>query len=170
MEILYEFHYNWDHIYLFIFFALFGVVCLSYKINIAAFRQNEIPQKSDIWYHIARFLLRSFGVFCILIAVYSTIFCIVDYTEKKNALANNQVYVVEGYVENFDTPPFGKHGSERFDINGVSFEYPHDEKRNGYDTVAYYGGVITGNGQHLLIKYVTESDGTNTILCIQKIE
>ena len=106
----------------------------------------------------------------IFIAICFSVLGIKDYIEKRSALANNQVNVVEGYVENYHPQPLGGHDTERFEINGVSFEYSNFEITNGYNTPACYGGVITENGQHLLSKYVIESDGSNTILFIQKIE
>jgi len=116
------------------------------------------------------YFLKVAGIFCILITIHTTVLNIKDYSEKRNALANNQVYVIEGYTENYHPRPFSGHDTESFEINGVRFEYPKSATINGYDIPACYGGVITENGQHLLIKYVTESDGSNTILFIQKIE
>ena len=167
MVTLYQFHYNWQNIPSSIFLLGLGIAFLFYKIA-------DIPKVADIpkgntLRALFRFFLKVLGIVCIFFAVYTTVLSIKDYTEKRSALANNQVYVVEGYVENYHPRPFTGHDTERFEINGVSFTYPSGSI-NGYETPACYGGVITQNGQYLLIKYVTESDGSNTILFIQRLE
>ena len=127
--------------------------------------------KKDVkGYAFLKWFLRIIGCFCIIIAICSSVLEIKGYIEKRSALANNQVSVVEGYVENYHPQPREGHDTERFEINSVSFEYSNFVTTNGYNTPACYGGVITQNGQHLLIKYVTESDGSNIILFIQRLE
>ena len=62
---------------------------------------------------------------------------------------------------------------EHFDINGIWFEYTDYEIMNGYHKSASHGGLITGNGQYLKIKYVVnESYGTtgNVILYLAETE
>ena len=168
LEILYQFHFSWRNIPVIIITLVLGIVLLCYKISNSP--KSEIWQKDDIWYSILKFFLKAVGIFCILITIHTTVLNIKDYSEKRSALANNQVYVVEGFVENFHPKLFAGHDTESFEINGVRFEYPTFATINGYDTPACNGGVITESGQHLLIKYVTESDGRNTILFIQRIE
>ena len=168
LEILYQFHFSWGNLPSIIILLFMGIILLFYKITI--FPKSEIHQKDNIWYSILFIFLKVAGIFCILITIHATVLNIKDYSEKRNALANNQVYVIEGYTENYHPRPFGGHDKERFEINGVRFEYPKSATINGYDIPACYGGVITENGQHLLIKYVTESDGSNTILFIQRLE
>ena len=168
MEILYQFHFSWENLLSIIGLLFMGIILLFYKITI--FPKSEIFQKDNIWYSILFIFLKVAGIFCILITIHATVLNIKDYSEKRNALANNQVNVIEGYTENYHPRPFTGHDTEHFEINGVRFEYPKSATINGYDIPACHGGVITQNGQHLLIKYVTESDGSNTILFIQRLE
>lgn len=73
-------------------------------------------------------------------------------------IASDDVYVVEGYVENFHPMPAGGHDVEHFEINGVYFEYSDLTLSNAYHKSLPYGGVITHNGQYLRIKYITYTD------------
>ena len=95
---------------------------------------------------------------------------IIDYQNKKALLESGNVYTVEGFTENFHAMPVEGHDTERFEINGVLFEYSNFELVNGYNLPAVYGGVITGNGQYLKIKYITDDSGENMILYIAKTE
>ena len=62
-----------------------------------------------------------------------------------------------GITENYHSAPESGHDTESFDINGVHFEYSYYEIVNGYHKPASNGGVITGNGQHLKIKYIEDT-------------
>lgn len=73
-------------------------------------------------------------------------------------ITSSDVYVVEGYVENFHPMPAGGHDVEHFEINGVYFEYSDFTISNAYHKTLHYGGVITHNGQYLRIKYITYTD------------
>lgn len=96
----------------------------------------------------------------------------VEHKEYKEKLANNDVFVIEGYVENFHPMPYEGHDTEHFEINGVFFEYSDYTVTNGYHKAASHGGVVTRNGQHLKIKYVVEKleqGEENVILYIAEI-
>jgi hypothetical protein len=108
------------------------------------------------------------GVFTIILFVCLLAAHIYDFSEKKNALENNEVLIVEGYVEQYHAMPFEGHDTEHFEINGVYFEYTNFEVSNGYNTPACYGGVVKENGQYLRIKYVDYS-GYNVILYIEEL-
>ena len=125
-------------------------------------RVKEISPK------LAKFVLRSIGVLSILLYVLLLVGYIKDYNEYKERLATDRVSVVEGYVENLHLLSAFENGAERFEINGVCFYYS-DDATNGYQTTSRRGGVITHNGQHLRIKYVTDQQGENVILYICEI-
>ena len=95
------------------------------------------------------------------------------YNETKDILANNEFYVVEGYVEDFYSMPYEGHGTEHFEINGVYFEYSNYIMTNGYNVTASHAGVVTHEGQYLKIKYIideTDEEGGNTILYIAEMQ
>ena len=66
-------------------------------------------------------------------------------------------------------PSDGKN-HETFEINGVEFSYSDYNTQAGYNNTKSHGGAITGNGQHLKIRYVyfNETYG-NIILYIEEI-
>ena len=84
-------------------------------------------------------------------------------------MQDNDVKIVEGYVDQYHPMPSDGHDTEHFNINGVYFEYSNYEIVNGYHDAASLGGVITHDGQHLKIKYIEDDSGNNVILYIEKI-
>ena len=70
-----------------------------------------------------------------------------------NAYREGNYEVVEGYVENFKASVNDK-GNEEFEINGVAFSYTGNGMSMSYSASEENGGVISGNGQKLRIKYV----------------
>ncbi len=173
--VLYEYHLNiFDCIQLFVPLIV-GIGLLSIAIHLVKSKNSgKNRSKSDLFgdvlFKVVGFV---FGPFCILIfaiSVYDTILTHIDYTER---LSSDNVYVVEGYVENYHPMPFEGHDTEHFEINGVYFSYSDYALMNGYHNSASYGGVVTANGQYLKIKYVVNDiyNGTeNIILYIAEIK
>jgi len=115
---------------------------------------------------IFKVITRCIGVLCAV--VFSVFFAlhVSEYHTYKNMLKADAVTTVQGCVEDFSPLPWDGKGKESFEINGVYFAYNDADGRNGYRKTAARGGVITHNGQHLMIKYVTSEDGENVILYI----
>lgn len=169
--VLYEFHFAWlSSLFLLIPLIVGLGFFFCYKWYPA---QNPgIDQKGSdgyIGYLFFKWIGWIVGVFAICLFVLLVSAHIIDYQEKKDMLENNQVLVVEGYVEEYHAMPREGHDTERFKINGVFFEYSNFEVSNGYNTPACYGGVIKQNGQHLKIKYIVDEVGENIILYIEDI-
>ena len=91
------------------------------------------------------------------------------YEKTVVAYKNGDYETVEGYVENFIPMPYDGHSVESFEINGVGFSYSDYHIGIGYNNTKSHGGVITGNGQHLKIGYVIDSD-TNIIVYIEQLD
>lgn len=70
------------------------------------------------------------------------------------AYHNGQYATVEGYVEDFVPMPAEGHAHETFQINGVAFDYSDNTALQGYNKPKVHGGVISGDGQHLKIRYI----------------
>ena len=113
---------------------------------------------------------RCIGGFCAVVFLISFALHISEYNAFKDMLETDSVSTVQGYVENYSPLPWDGKGTENFEINGVYFAYSDADGRNGYKKTADRGGVITHNGQHLIIRYVTREDGENIILYIAEIE
>ena len=77
---------------------------------------------------------------------------------------NGEYQVVEGVVEHFDPMPAEGHKHESFDIDGVRFEYSDYREQPGYHQARSHHGVITGDGQHLRIRYIWYDDSIGNII------
>ena len=118
---------------------------------------------------VFKIIVRSIGVFCFVIFLIFFGGHIYEYNTYKTMLKTDNVSVVQGYVENYSPLPSDGKGTENFEINGVYFAYNDADGTNGYKKTADRGGVITGNRQHLIIKYVTNEYGENVILYIGEL-
>ena len=119
---------------------------------------------------IFKITTRCIGGFCAVVFVIFFALYISEYNAYKDMLETDSVSTVQGYVENYSQLPSDGKGTENFEINGVCFAYNDADRTSGYKKTADRGGVITHNGQHLIIKYVTREDGENIILYIAEIE
>ena len=131
---------------------------------------NIDRRTKEISPRVVKIIFRSIGVFCLIVFLVFFGVHIRQYNEYKTRLKTNNVSVVEGYVENYNPLPAYEKGTENFEINGIYFAYTDASSTNGYHTTANRGGVITGNGQYLKIKYVTNAEGENVILYICEIK
>ncbi len=90
------------------------------------------------------------------------IFRIDLYKKTVVAYRNGNYQIVEGYVENFE--PMGSSGypPERFEINGIRFEYSDHNIVSGYNGAE--GDCLIRGGQHLKIGYVYYGGGYGNII------
>ena len=133
-------------------------------LSISNINTKEISPK------IFKTTTRCIGGFCAVVFLIFFALHISEYNAYKDMLETGSVSTVQGYVENYSPLPSDGKGTENFEINGVYFAYNDADGTNGYTKTADRGGVITHNGQHLIIKYVTNEDGENIILYIAKIK
>ncbi len=94
-----------------------------------------------------------------------------SYREIKKNINEGNISVVEGEVNNFETPvnAFVGHNSESFTVDGIEFCY-YGTENYGYSKFLCDGGVITGNGQKLRITYCEDSfTGELVICCIEEM-
>lgn len=155
------------------------------KFNILNFLPCFIPLIMSIALIFNRTIIRSkratirSGIFSLLgIAVLVSGIIVMsnyllEYKDYKSRLENNRIQTVEGVVENFHPQPKAGHDSEHFTINGVYFEYSNFNMQNGYCDIMENSGVIKGNGQKVMIKYIDDVEDSlniNPILYIAEIE
>ena len=169
--ILYEFSFNYVKV---IGFFIILVIGVAFFFADKIFGKNPTnsfvdPKVKEISPAVFKNIVRSIGVFCFVIFLISFGGHIYEYNTYKTMLKTDNVSVVEGYVENYSPLPSDGKGTENFEINEVCFSYNDATATNGYNTTARSGGVITGNGQHLIIKYVTNEYGENVILYIGEL-
>jgi len=170
-NVLYEYQLNitdylWNLIPLFVGVGFLYNSILTMK---AGDREKGWEGFITSFFKIAGFVVAPIGVGIFLL---STIGMSAEHKEYKEKLANNDVFIVEGYVENFHPMPYEGHDTERFEINGIHFEYSDYYITNGYHKSASHGGVVKKNGQYLKVKYVVEElegEHENIILYIAEI-
>ena len=170
-NILYEYQLNFMDYLGNLIPLLVGVVFLFNSLLIIKSKYKEKGWDGFVasFFKIAGFIVAPIGIGLSLLL---TIGMSIEHKEYKEKLANNDVFVVEGYVENFHPMPYEGHDTEHFEISGVHFEYSDYVITNGYHKSASHGGVVTRNGQHLKVKYVVEEfeeGNANIILYIAEI-
>lgn len=170
-KVLYEYGFNFENLLLCLIPLAVGIVFLANSIA-----QVRSKEKSNGWdgfvetfFKFLGFIVGPIGIIMFAMSALGLVF---EYKNYKEILKTDEIFVVEGYVENYHPMPYEGHDTEHFEIEGVYFEYSDYTIMNGYNISASHGGVVTHNGQYLKIKYVTEKyDGedNNIILYISEI-
>ena len=168
--ILYEFSFDYVKGIGFFIILVIGVAFFFADKIFGTTKSFVDPKVKEISPAGFKIIVRSIGVFCFVIFLIFFGGHIYEYNTYKTMLKTDNVSVVEGYVENYSPLPSDGKGTENFEINGVYFAYNDADGTNGYTKTADRGGVITHNGQHLIIKYVTNEYGENVILYIGELE
>lgn len=165
-NVLYEVSPSFSLEFLIIPAILLIFVCLFPLIlkKTAEEKGTPIPKEGLIFIRV--FCLCG-ALFVFFLSAVAFIFQFNMYNKIVGAYNRGEYRTVEGYVENFH--PMRK-SYETFDINGVEFSYSDYNLHKGYNNTKSHGGVITGDGQHLKIRYVyfNETSG-NIILYIEEI-
>lgn len=158
--VLYEYKFEIKNILLCLIPCMVGLV-----IVLVAFRRmKDLP-------HIVSVLRFAFGTILVIASMILCFSKIREYKVMESYLNSPDCLMVEGKIENYHSMPSGGHDKEYFEINGIYFEYSDFEVTNGYHNAASRGGVITHNGQNLLIKYYyNEKNNKNVILYIAEIK
>ncbi len=162
-NVLYEVSYQFDFSSLIPFIMLVVGYC-GLKSRIAA-RKTYGKKRGDT----STFVL--LGVYLVLVAavaVLTYVTGIQNYNQVIGAYKKGNYHTVEGIVENYEPMPYEGHAQESFTINGVEFSYSDYTFMQGYHNAASHGGVITHNGQHLKLRYVTNESNENIIVYIEE--
>ncbi|MCM1125899.1 MAG: hypothetical protein NC429_05450 [Lachnospiraceae bacterium] len=101
---------------------------------------------------IVKIFFLSAIIFSCIINILGLIFRIDLYNKTVAAYQNGDYQIVEGYVENFEPMGNGGFPPEKFEINGVKFEYSNHRVVSGYHKAK--GDCTIRSGQHLKIGYV----------------
>ena len=170
-KILYEYSFDPDNLFLCLIPLAVGIAFLA--VSIAKIRSKE---KTKGWDGFVEAFFKFLGFIVGPVGIIIFVMCVAglvsEYKSYQDVLRTDEVYVVEGYVENYHPMHYEGHDTEHFEIDGVYFEYSYFTITNGYNVSASHGGVVTHNGQYLRIKYITEMfDGVdnNVILYISEI-
>lgn len=171
-KVLYEYSFDFSEILTLFIPLIVGVAFFAYSVALVKAKRSgeKIGCFPNGFFMPLGFIV---GPLCVLLVVASVYASVQEHIEFTNALKEDSVYTVEGYVENFYPMPYTGHDTEHFEIDGVYFEYTDFEITGGYNKSASHGGVVTENGQHLKIKYIEtdyeEGENKNIILYIAEI-
>lgn len=133
-------------------------------------RMADVPQTPDMrrTEGIVRLVKVTTALFLAL-AVLAGLGQIIDRNALVEHYKNGECETVEGVVEEFTPMPAEGHRYESFVINGVWFEYSDYRAQPGYHKSKSHQGIITGNGQHLRIRYTWTQSYGNVILFIEEL-
>lgn len=172
--ILYELSFNYIGLAIWLFF-LFVAVTIFFTDKIIGKQMASRPATPigtrEVSPKVIKIFTRIVGGFFAVFALLFLISHFTDYYEYKTRLDNEDVLVVEGYVANYHSHSEFEKIPEHFEVDGVYFITGIEgDSSHTYCTVAEDGGVVTHNGQHLKIKYITNESGENVILAIYQIK
>ncbi len=154
-KILYECHFYFDFVLIIPFILLISTI-LFYN-----FLKKKILAPDYAIKIVKIFFFCMIFFYCVA-NILGIIFRIDLYKKTVVAYRNGNYQIVEGYVENFE--PMGSSGypPERFEINGIRFEYSDHNIVSGYNGAE--GDCLIRGGQHLKIGYVYYGGGYGNII------
>lgn len=165
-KIWYESHFHLRFAYFLPFIVLGGTI-LCFVLEIRELKKKDPVSEQGI--KIAKIFFSGMIAFESILIFIAIISQIDMYKETAIAYQNGDYQIVEGYVENF--VPMGGSGwePEKFEINGVKFEYSDARLISG----GYYrakGDCIIADGQHLKVGYIYSGrDWGNIIVYIEEL-
>lgn len=162
-SILYECHFELNSIDITMLIILVPVLISNIKkySDIKKYGIHEKDYAMKILF--MRIFLCSFAVSGII-----AVCKLVDmYKKTVVAYRNGDYQIVEGYVENFERMGSDGYPPEKFEINGVKFEYSNHRIVPGYHKAK--GDCIIGSGQHLKVGYIYSEGWGNIIVYIEEL-
>lgn len=163
-KIVYECHFYFHFLFLIPFILLIGTIFVFHFYPEDLKKKGFIPA-SEIKI-VKKIFLCAIIIECIVIIV-----CIMSqidlYKETVVAYRNGDYQIVEGYVENFERMGSDGYPPEKFEINGVKFEYSNHRIVPGYHKAK--GDCIIGSGQHLKVGYIYSEGWGNIIVYIEEL-
>ena len=115
-------------------------------------------------YALKHFFLTVFALFGGVFGLLYLVETILGYNEDILGYKRGEYREVEGFVEDYTDSK-----THTFTVNGVEFKVSAYVQTWGYTYVKSDQNVITGDGQHLRIRYIPHSSGSNTIVYIEEI-
>lgn len=159
-KIWYECHLHFEFVY------FLPLIMLGTTILLFIFLIKNLKEKGSVpvlGIKIVKIFFSCMIMFeCILI--FLIIISQIDlYKETVVAYQNGDYQIVEGYVENFEPMSSDGYPPEKFEINGVKFEYSNRRMIPG----GYYRtkeDCLIANGQHLKVGYIYSGKGWGNII------
>lgn len=145
--------------------AVGSLILIIYIIKKERSKKEEYSQDNG-QYFLYMFKSAFLFVFALIWGVLSclgVIGTIAGYREVVLGYKRGEYQEVEGIVENYTDSK-----THTFTVNGVEFKVSEFVSTWGY-TYRHNENVITGDGQHLKIRYIPGSSGSNRIVYIEEI-
>ena len=174
--VLYELHFHWGDLPVLLIPLLVGMGFWAVSCGMSrakeAGKDLAAPARRDLTHSKGvRWFLRGVALLCGVVFILSGSLYIADYTDLKTRYEAGDYLTAEGIVEDLTAAEYPHKGGDSFTLDGVTFTYTDtDLTLHGYRREAQNGGVITREGQYLVIRYIPDSDtGINHILYIAEV-
>jgi hypothetical protein len=175
--VLYELHFRWGDLPVLLIPLLVGVGFWAVSCGMSrakgAGKDLTAPARRDLSHSKGvKWFLRGVAVLCGVVFILSSAAYIADYTALKTRYETGDYLTVSGFVEDLTAAEYPHKGGDSFTLDGVTFAYTDtDLTLPGYRREAQNGGVITREGQYLVIRYIPDPDtGINHILYIAEVQ
>lgn len=175
--VLFELHFRWGDLPVLLIPLLVGMGfwAVSCGMNRAkeAGKDLTAPVRRDLSHSKGvKWLLRGIALLSGVVFLLSGVSYVTDYAHLKTRYEAGEYLTVEGFVEELTVAEYPDKGGDSFTVDGVTFAYSSgDLTLHGYRREAQRGGVVTREGQYLVIRYIPDSDtGINHILYIAEKE
>lgn len=175
--VLYELHFRWGDLPILLIPLLVGIGfwAVSCSLNRASEAGKDLtpPAQRDLSHSKGiKWFLRGIALLCGVIFLLSGAAYVADYTALKTRYEAGDYLTVCGFVEDLTAAEYPDKGGDSFTLDGVTFAYTDtDLTLHGYRREAQNGGIITREGQYLVIRYIPDPDTeTNHILYIAEQE
>ena len=175
--VLFELHFPWGDLLILLIPLLVGAGFWAVSCRLTDSRGTAghpaSPVRRDLTASpTVTWLLRGIALFCGVVFLLSGVSYFTDYAHLKTQYGAGEYLTVEGCVGELTVAEFPDKGGDSFTVDGVTFAYSSgDLTLHGYRREAQRGGVVTREGQYLVIRYIPDSDtGINHILYIAEKE
>ena len=175
--VLYELHFHWGDLPVLLIPLLVGIGfwAVSCSLNRAKEAGKDLitPAQRDLSNSKSvKWFLRGIALLCGVVFLLSGTAYVADYTALKTRYKAGEYFTAEGLVEDLTTTEYPHKGGDSFTLDGVTFAYTDtDLTLPGYRGEAQNGGIITREGQYLVIRYIPDPDtGINHILYIAEVQ
>lgn len=175
--VLYELYFRWGDLPILLIPLLVGIGfwAVSCSLNRASEAGKDLttPVQRDLSHSKGiKWFLRGIALLCGVVFLLTGAAYVADYTALKTRYEAGDYLTVCGFVEDLAVAEYPDKGGDSFTVDGVSFAYTDtDLTLHGYRREAQNGGIITREGQYLVIRYIPDPDTeTNHILYIAEQE
>lgn len=166
--VLYELHFRWGDLLVLLIPLLVGggfgaVSCRLARARGTVEHPSSSVRRDLTGFPAVKWLLRGIAMLCGGVFLLSGVSYFTDYAYLKTRYEAGDYLTAEGYVEDLTTARYPDKGGDSFTVDGVTFAYSNaDLTLHGYRREAQRGGVVTREGQYLVIRYIpdpyTETD------------